>query len=97
MRIHPVAELKCNSQSAWRSVTGAAGKRIWPFVFERPYRDCSAVRRELDWQGLRGGLRHFTLRSFQQIESGSACLGFAIDPESRAGQFRVEDRHAMER
>src|ERR1700722_716809 len=97
MRIHPVAELKCNSQSAWRLVARATGEWIGPFVLERSYRNGASVRRELDRQARFRARRHFPLRAFQQVESRRARLGFAVESEAGAGQSRIEYRHAMER
>src|SRR5271168_1184159 len=97
MRIHPVAELKCNSQSARRLVAGATREWIGPFVLERSYRDTPAVRGKLDRQRRCRARRHFLLRALQQVEARRARLGFAVESEAGAGQARVEDRHAMER
>src|SRR5580704_661527 len=97
MRIHPVAELKCNSQSARRLVAGATRQGIGPFVLERSYCDGAAVRRELDRQALFRARGHFPLRAFQQVESRCARLGLAVETKAGAGQSRIEYRHAMER
>src|SRR5580704_16174245 len=97
MRIHPVPELQCNSQSAWRLVAGTTGKWIGPFVLERSYCDGPAVRRELDRPALLRARRHFPLRALQQIESCRARLRFAVESEAGTGQARVEYRHTMER
>src|ERR1700723_1316234 len=97
MRIHPVAELKCNSQSARRRVTGTTREWIGPFVLEGSYSEKAPVRWKLDWHARGHGRWHFALRPFQEIESRGARLRFAIESEAGAGQSRVEDGHAMER
>src|SRR5579862_1235244 len=97
MSIQPIAKLKCNSQSAGRTVAGTTSQWIGPFILERSERDGSTIGRKLDRQARRRICRHFSLRALQQVESRRARLRFTIETEASAGESGIEYRHPMER